>query len=405
MCNNRSMATKLPELAVILAIITLGQRFSGYENHPLGYLLVAVGILALLIWLYSVFKHYSNKDDVPKQHAGKLRIGGTWLAAAILVGFIAYPWIAARNTPPIPKPAPTPSQICSLSPTVTAPAEPSTATKHQQDTFRHELIQAWRAMISEIAAACPVDQFSESQVSAAIQRHPVFQTLRPYLSEEAGGQLARTTHVYYGAKIQNVLITLEKDVDRIEQGWRSSAASKQATQTPKATQPSQPKENSSTTTAEATRDNAPITVQPGAAASFGQQGGITAATVNVTPIPPMPELTYVQRVTMDKALKDAGPHTIAVRFTQGSERSQYVADQFKELIKGAGWTLRRPKFLIEESIARGIFILVDADEVGVLPETATVLRSALTAAGLAPGAVIPVQELGKGSVDLAIGVQ
>jgi len=87
------VAAKLPELAVILSLIMLGQRFSGYENAPLGYLLVAIGIIALLIWLHSIYGHYSKKEGGPK-HIGKFRLAATWITAVILLGFVVYPWTA-----------------------------------------------------------------------------------------------------------------------------------------------------------------------------------------------------------------------------------------------------------------------------------------------------------------------
>jgi len=64
--------------------------------------------------------------------------------------------------------------------------------------------------------------------------------------------------------------------------------------------------------------------------------------------------------------------------------------------------LRRPKFLIEQHIARGIFILVDDGE--PRPEAATVLENALKRCGLPP-MVVAIAGLGKGDVDLAIGIQ
>jgi hypothetical protein len=146
-----------------------------------------------------------------------------------------------------------------------------------------------------------------------------------------------------------------------------------------------------------------VTIQPGAVASFGQQGGLTAGTINITPIQPMPDLTDLQKSKMEHDLNQGGSHTIAVRFTQGNERSQYLANQFKDLIQLSGWTLRRPKFLIEETIARGIFILVDEDEASSPPEAATMLTDALTHSGLPPR-IVAVPGLGRGNVDLAIGI-
>jgi hypothetical protein len=94
------MGTKLPEFAVILSIIMLGQRFSGYENRPLGYLLVLIGAVALIRWIHSVYIHYSTKEGVPARLA-RFRIVATWATAVILFAFVAYPWFtSSANLPP-----------------------------------------------------------------------------------------------------------------------------------------------------------------------------------------------------------------------------------------------------------------------------------------------------------------
>jgi hypothetical protein len=83
-------------------------------------------------------------------------------------------------------------------------------------------------MISTIASACPAETFTDAQVSAAIQRHPSFQTFRLYLSGEATSQLARTTHFYYGTKIQSILVTLQNEVDRIASEWKREGLPRKA---------------------------------------------------------------------------------------------------------------------------------------------------------------------------------
>ena len=136
-----------------------------------------------------------------------------------------------------------------------------------------ELLQSWRAMISLIARSCPAEKgYSEETVAAAVERHPDFQSLRAYLSPNAGKQLARTTIAFYGAKIQNVLTTLENDIDRIEREWKQSD--------PTVPDKPIPSKNSGPKVAPEvpSPDRGKTTEATGSSG-----GGVTAGTVNVKP--------------------------------------------------------------------------------------------------------------------------
>ncbi len=91
------MATKLPEMAVILSVIVLGQRFSRSGNHTLGYLLLGLAMIVGIWWVHSVYSHYSKRENVRKS-VRQLRLDLTWGTASVLVTFVIYPWI-------VPKPA------------------------------------------------------------------------------------------------------------------------------------------------------------------------------------------------------------------------------------------------------------------------------------------------------------
>ena len=69
------MATKLPELAVLLSLLTLGQRYTGYENRPLGYLIMAIALVGVVFWFRPLVGLAADHDRIPKQHSGKVRIG------------------------------------------------------------------------------------------------------------------------------------------------------------------------------------------------------------------------------------------------------------------------------------------------------------------------------------------
>ena len=138
--DNGGVGTKLPEIAVILSVIMLGQRFSGYENRPLGYLLVCIGVIAGIWWIHSTYRLLSQKEGAPKS-IGKFRRVLTWVSAAVLVGFVIYPLIVRPQTPteqiaqsvtkPTPKvetsttaaaPSPSPPAISASAPPAKQPA-------------------------------------------------------------------------------------------------------------------------------------------------------------------------------------------------------------------------------------------------------------------------------------------
>src|ERR1700750_2460431 len=86
------MATKFPEMAVILSVIVLGQRFSSSGNHTLGYFLLGIGMILGIWWVHSVYSHYSNSGSVRKR-VRQTRLDLTWATASVLVTFVIYPWI------------------------------------------------------------------------------------------------------------------------------------------------------------------------------------------------------------------------------------------------------------------------------------------------------------------------
>jgi hypothetical protein len=86
------MATKLPEMAVILSVIVLGQRFSKNGNHTLGYLLLGIGMVVGIWWVHSIYSHSSKTGSVRKR-VRQTRLDLTWFTASVLVTFVIYPWI------------------------------------------------------------------------------------------------------------------------------------------------------------------------------------------------------------------------------------------------------------------------------------------------------------------------
>jgi hypothetical protein len=82
-------------------------------------------------------------------------------------------------------------------------------------------VKIWRTMISQIANEHPIEKgFTNDQVSAAIQAHADFQTLKPFLSAHAQAELSRAFDVFPDATIQSVLVTLQHEVDRIGHEWK-----------------------------------------------------------------------------------------------------------------------------------------------------------------------------------------
>jgi hypothetical protein len=92
------VATRIPELAVIVSLTILGLRFPSYENHPLGYLLLGVAAVAGICWIYSVFGHRGKERGIRKR-IGKRRLELTWATAAVLVVAVIYPWVDKAQAP------------------------------------------------------------------------------------------------------------------------------------------------------------------------------------------------------------------------------------------------------------------------------------------------------------------
>jgi hypothetical protein len=66
---------------------------------------------------------------------------------------------------------------------------------------------------------------------------------------------------------------------------------------------------------------------------------------------------FRQLVTL---LKSIGPHKIAVRHATGNQESQNFADQLQKAFEEAGWEINpRPKFLITQRDAPGVFLMVE----------------------------------------------
>ena len=93
------MVTKLAELAIVVSLITLSQRLIGYENKPLGFLLLFVALLASIIWIYQSINDFQKRRQsltsgtlVPSERLRTKLL--TSVSAVVLLGFVAYPWIA-----------------------------------------------------------------------------------------------------------------------------------------------------------------------------------------------------------------------------------------------------------------------------------------------------------------------
>lgn len=104
------MVGKLAELAIVVSLITLSQRLTGYENKPLGYFLLILAALGTIHWLWVSFGDFvAGTGLVSKKPAkiGPIRTILTTISAVILVGFVAWPWLSLSM--PTPKPAPIPA--------------------------------------------------------------------------------------------------------------------------------------------------------------------------------------------------------------------------------------------------------------------------------------------------------
>jgi hypothetical protein len=214
--------------SLTFAVLALAQRLGNYENKPLAVILV-VGACGSFIWFgvqlvrQGIDQLRAAKEAKDPHARNKVYVGFSLATISMAAIIVALAWRSSKSAPTIV--SGTAPQICSPTINIAVPAAfPGNATRAQRAAHRHELIQAWRAMISGVATACPVEAgYSDDQVSAAIQRQPAFQSLRPYLSQEATRQLAKTTTFVVGAKIQSVLMTLQNDVDRIEREWADAS--------------------------------------------------------------------------------------------------------------------------------------------------------------------------------------
>ena len=97
------MVTTLAELAIVVSLLTLSQRLIGYQNKPLGYLLIVIAVVAAIFWLYELFGRLIKKlrKEASDSESSKLRTLITVIASVVLIGFVAYPWIADSWAQPI----------------------------------------------------------------------------------------------------------------------------------------------------------------------------------------------------------------------------------------------------------------------------------------------------------------
>ncbi len=213
------------------AATACGAFLSHFAALP-GYGKALVGLVAFLVVLLIAlvgiliagsFTKEAESENLPSRSPSRARKLARTLGAIampMIVIVAALMSVKPRTAMPVPPRAPS-LAICSPALTGSAPVEPpDDATKEQRQAYQRDLIRSWRFMISQVATACPAETFTDAQVSGAIQRHPDFQTLKPHLSQETDSQLVKTTHFFYGAKLQSVLMILENDVDRIEREWR-----------------------------------------------------------------------------------------------------------------------------------------------------------------------------------------
>jgi hypothetical protein len=95
------LVTKLAELAIVVSLLTLSQRLVGYENKPLGFLLLVIAVIAAIWWLWREFAAKRLSDS---KNTGRARKTATIIAAAILICVVAYPWLFARRKVVLPSP-------------------------------------------------------------------------------------------------------------------------------------------------------------------------------------------------------------------------------------------------------------------------------------------------------------
>jgi hypothetical protein len=98
------MVTKLAELAIVVSLVTLSQRLVGYENKPLGYLLLVIALIAAIFWLRDLIGEFAAKKHNDPKTIGRTRKTATIIAGAALICFVAYPWLFARREAALPSP-------------------------------------------------------------------------------------------------------------------------------------------------------------------------------------------------------------------------------------------------------------------------------------------------------------
>jgi len=117
--------------------------------------------------------------------------------------------------------------------------------------------------------------------------------------------------------------------------------------------------------------------------------------------PPQRVLSDSQKAILVAALKQAGAFEVAIRHSDGNAESQTYADQLAAAIQDAGWTLRRPKFLIATHESYGVWVLIKS--ANDIPVGAIKLVDALTAAGIKVQGQ-PIEGLEPNTFDLVIGL-
>ena len=120
---------------MILALFTLAQRFTGYENKVLGYFIGVIAIICFALWVYTFIGEFI-KNEFPRWrwgsddtsgfsfsklvHAGRARTVITWLVCFVLLFVVAYPWIGQSRVP-VSKP----SSVPAVNQTPQVPSPPS----------------------------------------------------------------------------------------------------------------------------------------------------------------------------------------------------------------------------------------------------------------------------------------
>ena len=92
--------------------------------------------------------------------------------------------------------------------------------KELKDNIEHRrnLIARWRKMVHDVATQYDKKQGSLS-ISALLERHEDYYSLRPHLSHETIRQIARTTTFIAGSTISTPLKLILDEIDRIEKEW------------------------------------------------------------------------------------------------------------------------------------------------------------------------------------------